>query len=285
VSDEVAMSLDKNRKSDRFQIMVAVLFMSLFAAVFLIIVVPKDNIMNLVCSYVGVDDRFSSICPDRPSPTPSVSGQLVTSRINSACVDAEGLKISIVFDAPLSGEAHIQVFSTGPDFFPSVRGMTDTYEINRTITTAVDHLELVIPVESMPVGEPIFGNIVISEDEDISSHIAYLLNVYDCSTTNTSLSNQPPAHITGKPAIYSATCLPNRQLMIAFEFEEPVLGQYQVLVANLPYQLASVVSQPAILFFSGEQPPEGSVVIWLVSAINEVTLFEETYTPPVCGDT
>jgi hypothetical protein len=273
------MSLDKNRKSDRFQIMVAVLFMSLFAAVFLIIVVPKDNIMNLVCSYVGVDDRFSSICPDLPSPTASVSGQLVTSRIKSACVDADGLKISIAFDAPLSGEAHIQVFSTGPDFFPSSQGMTDTYEISTTIASAIDHLDLIIPVDAMPVEEQIFGNIYIN-DEELSSFVAYSINVSDCSV----MSGTPPDLTpNGIPIIRSATCLPSRQLMIAFEFEGPVLGQYRVLVADKPYQLASIVSQPAILFFSGEPPPEGPIVIRLISATAQEVIFEETYTPPACG--
>jgi hypothetical protein len=55
------------------------------------------------------------------------------------------------------------------------------------------------------------------------------------------------------------------------------------LVADIPYELASVINQPATLFFSGEAPPEGPVVIRLVSAIDEVTVFEETYTPPVCS--
>jgi hypothetical protein len=275
------MSLDKIRKSDRFQTMTAVFFMILFAAVFLLVVVPKGNITNFVCTYAGDYDGFAGMCSNQQSPTPEGPGQVVTSQLTSACVDDQGLKVSVAFDIPLTGEARIQIFSTGPDFFPSAQGMTDTYEFNTTIATEVDHLDLIIPVDSMPVGERIFGNIAVSE-QGVSSHVAYLIIVSDCSITSVLPPDLTPNEI---PIISSATCLPSRQLMIAFEFEGPVLGQYRALVADIPYQLASVVSQPAILFFSGQPPPEGPIVIRLISATDEVVVFEETYTPPVCDAT
>jgi hypothetical protein len=254
--------------------------MIVFATIFLLVVIGKDNIMSFVCNYEG----FAGICSNLPSPLTSAgSGQFVASKIDSVCVDDNGMKMLISFESPLTGEARLQIFSTGPDFFPSDQGMTDTYETSRTITTAVDHLELIIPVASMPVGEQIFGNIIVSDGEDVFSHVAYLLNVYDCSAVNPPLPNETIMPVAGIPTIYSATCLPNQQLMIAFEFDKPVLGQYQVLVANLPYQLASVVSQPAMLFFSGDSPPEGPVIIRLVSAIDQAVVFEETYTPPNCS--
>jgi len=219
------------------------------------------------------------MCSDVSSP--ASSSEWVASRIDSACVDAQGLKILVWFDQPLTGAANIQIFSTGPDFFPSEQGMTDTYEVSRIMTTVVDQLDLVIPVDSMPVGEQIFGNIVVS-GEGAHSQVAYLLEVSDCSTTS-----EPPTNPQNDntPLIQSATCLPSNQLMIAFEFDRPVLGQYQALVDDIPYQLSSVVSQPAMLFFSGEPPPEGPVLIRLVSALDEVTVFEETHTPPICGGT
>jgi len=267
-------------KSDRFQILTAVLFMSVFAIIFLIVVIGKDNIMSFVCNNEG----FMGICSNLPSPLTSAgSGQLVASKINSACVDDQGLKMLISFESPLTGEANIQVFSTGPDFFPSEQGMTDTYEMSTKITTAVDHMESIIPVASMPAGEQIFGNIIVSDGEGVISHVAYLINVYDCSAVNPPLPDETLIPVAGIPAIYSATCLSNQQLMIAFEFDKPVLGQYQALVANLPYQLASVVSQPAMLFFSGDSPPEGPVIIRLVSATDQAVVFEETYLPPVCS--
>lgn len=253
--------------------------MSVIATILLIIAIGKDNIMSFVCNYEG----FIGICSNLPSPPLSANpDRLVPSRIDIACVGDHGLKILTRFETPLTGDARIQVFSTGPDFFPSEQGMTDTYEMSTMITTAADHLEFIIPVASMPVGEQIFGNIVVSDREGLFSHVAYLINVHDCSADNPPLPNETLIPVAGTPAIYSATCLPNQQLMIAFEFDKPVLGQYQVLVADLPYQLASVVSQPAMLFFSGDSPPEGPIVIRLVSATNQAVVFEETYTPLDC---
>lgn len=275
------MSSDKSQNSNRFEIMRAVLFMSLIATSVLTIAVAKDNIMGFVCNYATGYDGFSGMCSNQQSPTPEGPGQVVTSQLTSACVDDQGLKISVAFDIPLTGEARIQIFSTGPDFFPSAQGMTDTYEFSTTIATEVDHLDLIIPVDSMPVGERIFGNIAVSE-QDVSSHVAYLIIVSDCSITSVLPPNLTPNEI---PIVNSATCLPGRQLMIAFEFETPVLGQYRALVADIPYQLASVVSQPAILYFSGEPPPEGPIVIRLLSVTDQAVVFEETYTPPVCGAT
>jgi hypothetical protein len=274
------MSFDKAPKSDRFQIMTAVLFMGLFAAVFLIITLPKDSITSFVCNYTRDYAAFTRMCSGVPSQTPEASGELISATIASACVDLQGLKISVLIDEPLAGAANIQVFSTGPDFFPSERGMTDTYEISQPITTAVDHLDLVIPVDSMPIGEKIFGNIAVS-GEGVYSQTAYSIMVSDCSTTNT----LPPNPTDNIPSIQSTTCLPSGQLMIAFEFEGPVLGQYRVLVDDVPYQLASVIHQPATLFFSGVRPPEEPVEIRLISATDEVTLFQETYSPPLCGGT
>jgi hypothetical protein len=275
------MSSEKTRTSDRFQIITAVLFMGLFAALFLIIALPENSMTSFVCSNMGGSTLFTQMCSNRTSPAPKGPGQFIPSRINLACVDEQGLKISIQFDQPLTGAAAIQVFSTGPDFFPSEQGMTDSYEISQTLTAAVDQLDLVIPVDAMPVGEQIFGNIFIS-DEDVSSFVAYSMLVSDCSTTSVLPPGSTPSET---PTINNATCLPSRQMMIAFEFEQLVLGQYRAFVADIPYQLSSVVSQPSMLFFSGEPPPEGPIVISLVSATDGVTVFEETYTPPVCGAT
>jgi hypothetical protein len=254
------MALDKTSKSDRSQTVKAVLFMGLFAAVLIIVALARNN---------------ESI--SLPGATPS--GELVVSRITSACLDNEGLKISVVFDEPLTGTANIQVFTTGDDYFPSDQGISDSFRMNENVSNETDHLDILVPVDAMPVGEQVFGNIVVS-DEDVSSFVAYSLNVSDCSET---AMFPPDATLNEHPIIRSATCLPSQQLMIAFEFEGPVLGQYRVMVDEIPYRLASVINQPATLFFSGESPPEGPVEIRLISATDEVTVFEETYTPPVCG--
>lgn len=87
------------------------------------------------------------------------------------------------------------------------------------------------------------------------------------------------------PIAYAPAWAAAVHLMIAFAFESQVFGQYRASVADIPYQLASVINQPATLFFSGEPPPPGPVVIKLISATDEVTVFQETYTPPLCGAT
>lgn len=276
------MSLDKTPKSDRFQIMTAVFIMSIVAIVVIIAGLPKGGITKFVCNYAGGFDGLAERCSDQQSPTPRVgSGQLISSRVNSACLDTDGLKISIAFDEPLAGTANVQVFSTGEDYFPSEQGISDSFRINVTIPEAVDNLDLIIPVDAMPTDVQIFGNIVVSEEE-ILSHVAYFINIEDCAAASTFPSQFV---VIGSPIIHSATCLPTRHLMIAFEFEESVPGQYQALVAGTPYQLASVISQPARLFFSGTAPPQGPVVIRLVSAIDQAVVFEETYTPPICEAT
>ena len=273
------MSSEKTRTSDRFQIITAVLFMSLFAALLLGLAMPKNQVTGLVCNYMGDSAVFARMCSSVPSPVVRGPDMLVTSRITSACLDTDGLKISVAFDEPLVGASNIQVFTTGDDYFPSEQGISDSFRMNMTISDASDHLDILIPVDSMPVGEQIFGNIEISSDS-ISSFVAYSMNVSDCSTNSELPANLTPNEI---PIISSATCLPSSQLMIAFEFEGPVLGQYRALVADKPFQLASVINQPAMWFFSGEPPAEGPVLIRLISAIDETTFFEETYTPPACG--
>jgi hypothetical protein len=250
--------------------------MSVFAVILLIALVPKGSLSGFVCDYLGMDGISGRLCPNLQPAAPTGT---VASRIDSACVDAQGLKIAITFDPAVTGEAQIQVFSTGPDFFPSARGLTDTYETSRTLTTATDQMELVIPVESMPVGEQLFGNVLMS-GEGNSSYLAYLLNVSDCAAAGAPLTN--PA-VAALPTIASATCLPSQELMIALEFDSPVLGQYQALVADRPYQLASVVTQPATLFFSGESPPAGPIVVRLVSALDKNVVFEGAYDAPGCG--
>jgi hypothetical protein len=273
------MSLDKIPKSDRFQILTAVVFMVVFAALFLIIAVPQSNMTVFVCRYAGNSTIFARMCSDLPSPRSAGSSQIVASRVISACLNREGLAISVAFDEPLTGASDIQVFTTGDDYFPSEQGISDSFKINMTVPDAADHLDFMIPVDAMPVGEQIFGNFFISGG-GVSSFVAYSMNVTDCSISS---APTPDSTLTDLPTINSATCLPNMRLMIAFEFKSHVLGQYRASVADIPYQLASVINQPATLFFSGEPPPAGQVVIRLVSANDEEVVFEETYTPPVCG--
>ena len=263
-------------KSDRAQTLIAVLFMSLFAA-FVLGIASKDSITGFVCQYEG----FNKICATLSS-SPSSADPLIASQITSACVGDDGLQISVVFRPPLFGEASIQVFTTGEDVFPSELGMADSFEMSMTMPDAADQLGFVIPVESMLVGEHIFGNLIVTEGGVISSQLAYFFQVSDCSTTNAIASNPTLHYDETAPIAFRTTFLPDNRLMVAFEFDTPVLGQYQTLVANLPYQLVSVGNQPAILFFSGDSPKEEQVVIRFVSVVNQTVLLEESFTPPTC---
>jgi hypothetical protein len=274
------MTSATTKKSDRFQILMAVLLMSAFATALLILGTTRDRIGSFLCGYVD----FGEICSNTPSAnTVGASGELINSQIISACVDTEGLKISVAFGAPLAGTSSIQVFTTGEDVFPGEQGMEDSFRMSRDIPTATDQLDLVIPVESMPVGEHIFGNIIMSEENVISSHVAYFVAVTDCLSS--AVANPNPTLLTDydtTPIDFNATCLSENRLRLAFEFNRPVFGQYLALVNNMPYGLVSVGNQPAALFFSGAHPPEDTVHISLISATDQNVMFEETLTLPIC---
>lgn len=275
------MSFVTTPKSDRAQILIAVLIMSLLGA-FVLGIVAKDNITRFICQYPVFDKICASLSTSPGSINPD---QITSSQITSACVDTQGLKISVVFVPSLVGEASIQVFTTGEDVFPSEQGMEDSFNMSMAVPDSVDQLGFVIPVESMSVGEHVFGNIIVRKGDLVSSHVAFFVTVSDCSATDASASN--PTLINNPdniPIAQQSTCLPGKRLLVAFEFAEPVFGQYQALLANLPYQLVSVGNQPAILFFSGDSPSKEPVVIKLISATDQTVVFEESYTPPVCED-
>jgi hypothetical protein len=255
--------------------------MGLFATIFLIITLPPDTISNFVCNSIGARDLFTGMCSAVPMPGTDRPDQLVASRLTSACLSGDGLNISVAFDEPLTGTTSLQVFTTGDDYFPSEQGISDSFRMRMRIPDEADHMDFTIPVDLMPVGEQIFGNLVVN-DTGVQSFVAYSIFVSDCSAPDVVPADPSPNDI---PVIRSATCLPSRHLMIAFEFEGPVLGQYRASVDDIPYELASVINQPATLFFSGDPPADGPVIIRLLSAIDEAIVFEESFTPPDCNGT
>lgn len=275
------MSLDKPPPSDRLQTVTAVLFMGLFATIFLIITLPPDTFSNFVCNTVGARDLFPRMCSAVPVPGPLGSGMVVASQITTACLNEDGLNISVAFNEPLAGTASLQVFTTGDDYFPSEQGISDSFRMSLRVPEEADRLDFTIPVDLMPVGEQIFGNLVVNNTA-VLSFVAYSIFVSDCSAPGIVPADPSPDDI---PVIRSATCLPSRHLMIAFEFEGPVLGQYRASVDDIPYELASVINQPATLYFSGDPPSEDQATIRLLSAMDETVVFEETYTPPDCNGT
>lgn len=264
-------------KSERSQTLTAVIFMSLFVTVFVIIILAREGSWRFVCQYEGLE----GLCTDPSSVSiPGVSDPLIASEVISACVDADGLRLSVAFGSPLAGEADIQVFTTGEDVFPSERGMSDTFITTTAIPAETDHLDIEIPVESMSVDEHVFGNITVRTENVVSSHVSYFVIVSGCSAVS---SPATTAANDNHPTTYRMTCLANERLMIAFEFDQPVFGQYQTLVGNQPFALASVGNQPAILFFSGDFLADGPTTIKLISATSQIVLLEETVSLPDCS--
>ena len=88
------------------------------------------------------------------------------------------------------------------------------------------------------------------------------------------------------PEIINATCVgkgAGKQLMIVFKFDQDVIGEYAALVADIPYELASVTQYPDRLYYFGTPPPQGPITIKLVSTSNQAIAYKEIYTPVVCG--
>jgi hypothetical protein len=97
---------------------------------------------------------------------------------------------------------------------------------------------------------------------------------------------EPPNNLDGTPVIINSTCVGKgaaKQLMVVFEFDQDVAGEYAALVADIPYQHTPVGDQPNRLFYFGTPPPQGPITIKLVSITDLAIAFEETYTPVVCG--
>ena len=110
-------------------------------------------------------------------------------------------------------------------------------------------------------------------------------------TCSTQMGEVPPSPTStpnpdGTPTIINSVCVgsgPSKQLMVVFEFEQDVLGEYAALVAEIPYQHSPVGDYPHRLYYFGTPPPQGPITIQLVSIPDLAIAFEETYIPVVCG--
>jgi len=88
------------------------------------------------------------------------------------------------------------------------------------------------------------------------------------------------------PEIINTTCVGKgdfKQLMVVFEFDQDVIGEYAAFVADIPYELAPVASNPERLYYYGTPPPQGPITIKLVSTSHQEIAYEGIYTPVVCG--
>lgn len=88
---------------------------------------------------------------------------------------------------------------------------------------------------------------------------------------------EPTESVAGEiPKIINSECVSKTQLMIVFEFENPVQGEYELFVNGAPYQITPVGGRPERLFFFGAAPPGGGKpIIRLQSLPNHDLVLEE----------
>lgn len=100
----------------------------------------------------------------------------------------------------------------------------------------------------------------------------------------------PPSELLapdGTPEIINSMCVgkgAGKQLMIVFEFEQDVVGQYDVFVDDVQYK-QEVVAHPRRLFFFGTAPPDGGMPHILMQTQSEqAPVFDVTdYEVPQCN--
>lgn len=94
----------------------------------------------------------------------------------------------------------------------------------------------------------------------------------------------PTPNPDGIPEIFNSVCLNPQQLMIVFEFQQPVTGLYEVLVNDVSYLLTPVPDQPNRLFFFGSAPPGGGMpeIVMRTFPDQVVVLEVADYSVPQC---
>jgi hypothetical protein len=89
----------------------------------------------------------------------------------------------------------------------------------------------------------------------------------------------------GEPIIYSSTCLQGKQLMVVFEFPEPVTGLYAAQLDGKDYKYAPVTDYPNRAYFFGPPPEnQGPASVSLSTIPDGTVVFEQLdYAFPACG--
>lgn len=279
------MTANRSPASGVFQIVLAIILTNLIVALCFGIVMGVNAMVDYMC-HTAAGDGVAGLCADAPDPTSTaLSAQSKVLSIDSACVDDAELRISVVFDEPLTTDATVQIVSGSGDIFLTPQGLANTYLTTIPIASVTNRLDLIVPVAPLRAGQEVVGTIIISSGGG-DSRAAYYLFVSDCQAIETiAVSPTPAINADGTPRLYALTCLESGQLMVSFRFDQPVTGRYRALVAGAPYEATLIADQPSTLFFIGEPPPSEPVVIRLISLPAESIVFEETHTPPYCGTT
>jgi len=236
-----------------------------------------------------------------PSPTPTPRPRVPQANVG-ACLEGNQLTVSVQFDMPVTGDVSIQVFSSAGNYFvsqPETTGFqqtTDLYESNAAIIPPVVQLDFVIPTVSMPVGAGV--TVTFRFDGSVQGSIVEgaiveqsNLTVLECRPVEAippSPTFTPSPTLTpnpdGVPVIINFGCLSSQQFMVVFEFEQPVLGEYEAFVNDVPYELTPFPTEPARLYFIGAAIPGGGFpVIVLKSLPDQLVVLERSdYPTPQC---
>jgi hypothetical protein len=215
-----------------------------------------------------------------PTPTPTTTPSPIPTDTNlginiAACLDENQLLVSIQFDRSVTGEVSFSLATTSPD-----------YVLQTIFTKLENHWDFVIPNISFPEGSNIHGGIVYIPDDASPvalSQLVYDLKVAGCGTEPTATPSPTP-NPDGIPVIINSQCLNPQQLMIVFDFQQPVTGLYALFVNGAPYQIAPVPDQPDRLFFFGSAPPGGGMPSIVLQSLPDGTPVLEIadYSVPQC---
>jgi hypothetical protein len=87
------------------------------------------------------------------------------------------------------------------------------------------------------------------------------------------------------PVIYTATCLKGSQLMVVFEFPEPVTSEYEAVVDGQVFQYTPVADYPNRAYFFGLPPRYQGPTSVLLSIIpyGTAVFWQPEYEFPACG--
>ena len=236
---------------------------------------------------------------NEPEPIP------FTAQVSDPVVSCEGkeLVITFEFDQPVSGNFRLQWFDSSDNHAKILNANAEenTVLIFRFTNAPKDYEDIsIIHVYLVFEDGSQYGISIYDQQYDEGAWYWDACSPPGEETTDA--NNEPDAppyippvveppvtetpNLDGTPVIINSTCVgkgAGKQLMIVFEFEQDVAGEYSAVVADIPYELASVTQYPDRLYYFGTPPPQGPITIKLVSTSNQAVAYEETYTPVVCG--
>lgn len=234
----------------------------------------SDDIELLAsCLDWTVDRSLTPETEEPPPPGPELSSESPT----HSC-DGDYPVISFEFDQPVNGQFVL---------YWSDDGGTKNYSVTIQDSTIVNFRLARATVSGEMYN---FYTMRLTSQDGVTIHYmnTETLQFESCSPQDEdepapSMPTSTP-NPDGVPVIISSVCLNDQQLMIVFEFQQPVTGLYGVLVNNVPYLPTPVPDQPKRLFFFGAAPPGGGMpTIVMQSLPDQTVVFEKSdYSVPQC---